>query len=65
MYYPVAVINPKAAQICLLCLYNFPPKLQYLKDSNAEIKRKKFSLPGDILNFYLSHHDQSDFLAVL
>lgn len=41
MYYPVAVINPKAAQICLLCLYNFPPKLQYLKDSNAEIKRKK------------------------
>lgn len=65
MYYTVVLINSKAVQIFLLCLNNFPPKVTVFKRFKCRIKRKKNFPPGDILNFYLSHHDQSNFSATL
>lgn len=65
MYYTVVIINSKAVQIFLLCLNNFPPKVTVFKRFKCRNKKKKFSPPGDSLNFYISHHDQSHFLATL
>ena len=65
MYYTVVIINSKAVQIFLLCLNNFPPKVRVFKRFKCRNKKKKLSPPGDILNFYISHHDQSHFLATL
>lgn len=65
MYYTVVIINSKAVQIFLLCLNNFPSKVTVFKRFKCRNKKKKFSPPGDILNFYISHHDQSHFSATL
>lgn len=65
MYYIVVIINSKAVQMFFLCLNNFPPKVTVFKKFKCRNKKKKFSPPGDILNFYISHHDQSHFSTTL
>lgn len=54
MYYTVVIINSKAVQMFLLCLNNFPPKVTVFKRFKCKNKKKRFSPPGDILNFYVS-----------
>jgi hypothetical protein len=55
----------QAAQIFLLCLNNFSPKVTVFKRFKCRNKKKKFFPLGNILNFYISHHDQPNFLATL
>lgn len=64
MYYIVVIINSKAVQIFLLCLNNFPPKVTVFKRFKCRNKKEKSSPPG-LFKVFISHQDQSHFLAAL